>query len=279
MVAAGSINVAVRVRPPTSWEAARLPEVVQDNTIHTDAAFSTPASRGVTTQSSLRNIVQIVDDRVLTFDPEEQNTSRAFVERGFLPPGTKRYKDRRFIFDRLFRHDAAQEDVYEGTAKPLLQNVLDGYNTTIFAYGATGCGKMHTISGTDDDPGIIYLTMQDLFRLIEERQEDHIVQVQVSFLEIYNEEIRDLLVEPGTLTPRGGLQIREDNTVKVVGLTELNCYERSSHPIIFLYFFDYFDNQLSSFTIALTIQLAFPPSFPDPHRLRSTRTIMLSVAF
>ncbi|KAI0759930.1 P-loop containing nucleoside triphosphate hydrolase protein [Irpex lacteus] len=221
MVAAGSINVAVRVRPPTSWEAARLPETVTDDTIRTEGAFSTPLTKPVASQSSLRNIVQIVDDRVLTFDPEERNASRAFVERGFLPPGTKRYKDRRFIFDRVFRHDAAQTDVYEGTAKPLLKNVLDGYNATIFAYGATGCGKTHTISGTDEDPGIIYLTMQDLFQLIEDRQEDHIVEVQVSFLEIYNEEIRDLLVEPGTPAPRGGLQIREDKSVKVVGLTEL----------------------------------------------------------
>ena len=63
--------------------------------------------------------------------------------------------------------------------------------------------------------------MQDLFALIEERREDYNVEVQVSFLEIYNEEIRDLLVEPGTPTMRGGLQIREDKTVKVVGLTEL----------------------------------------------------------
>ena len=65
--------------------------------------------------------------------------------------------------------------------------------------------------------------MADLFSLIEDRREDHIVDVQVSFLEIYNEEIRDLLVEPGNPTSRGGLQIREDSnkSVKVVGLTEL----------------------------------------------------------
>ena len=137
MVAAGSINVAVRVRPPTSWEAARLPETVTDNIIRSEGAFSTPVSKPVSSQTSLRNIVQIIDDRVLTFDPEERNASRAFVERGFLPPGTKRYKDRRFIFDRVFRHDSNQTDVYEGTARPLLTNVLDGYNATIFAYGVS----------------------------------------------------------------------------------------------------------------------------------------------
>lgn len=138
MVAAGSITVAVRLRPPTAWEAGRLPELVTDTSIRCDAALSAPVTKSVTSQSNLRHIVQVIDDRVLTFDPEEHDASRAFVERGFLPPGSKRYKDRRFIFDRVFRHDTCQQDVYEGTAKPLLSNVLDGYNATIFAYGVSG---------------------------------------------------------------------------------------------------------------------------------------------
>ena len=62
--------------------------------------------------------------------------------------------------------------------------------------------------------------MADLFQNIEDRREDYNVDVMVTFLEIYNEEIRDLLAEPGSPTPRGGLQIREDKTVKVVGLVE-----------------------------------------------------------
>lgn len=86
---------------------------------------------------------------------------------------------------------------------------------------ATGCGKTHTISGTAEQPGVIYLTMADLFQLIEDRKEDHSFEVFVTFLEIYNEEIRDLLSEPGQPMPRGGLQIREDKSVKVAGLTEL----------------------------------------------------------
>lgn len=79
--------------------------------------------------------MQIVDDRILTFDPEERDNARAFVERGFLPPGTKRYKDKRFMFDRVFESEARQVDVYEATAKPLLDGLLDGYNATVFAYG------------------------------------------------------------------------------------------------------------------------------------------------
>ena len=86
---------------------------------------------------------------------------------------------------------------------------------------ATGCGKTHTISGTAEQPGVIYLTMADLFQLIEDRKEEFSYDVLVTFLEIYNEEIRDLLAEPGQSMPRGGLQIREDKAVKVAGLTEL----------------------------------------------------------
>ncbi|KAL1758686.1 kinesin-like protein [Schizophyllum commune] len=219
MVAAGSITVAVRVRPPTAWEAQRLPEPSYDTTIRGDGALSTPGR--ATTSSMLRHIVEIIDDRILTFDPQERDPAKAFMERGFMPPGTKRYKDKRFMFDRVFDHEARQQDVYDATARPLLKGLLDGYNATVFAYGATGCGKTHTISGTESDPGIIYLTMADLFQRIEERKEDYNVEVMVTFLEIYNEEIRDLLAEPGSPQPRGGLCIREDKSVKVVGLTEL----------------------------------------------------------
>ncbi|KAH7930022.1 kinesin-domain-containing protein [Leucogyrophana mollusca] len=220
MVAAGSITVAVRVRPPTTWEAARLPEPCYDTTIRGDGTLSTPG-KPVTASAPLRDIVQIVDDRILTFDPDEKDRARAFVERGFMPPGTKRYKDKRFMFDRVFNSDARQEEVYASTAQPLLRGLLDGYNATVFAYGATGCGKTHTISGTEADPGVIYLTMADLFQRIEDRKDEWNTDVIVTFLEIYNEEIRDLLAEPGSPTPRGGLQIREDKSVKVVGLVEL----------------------------------------------------------
>ncbi|KII95806.1 hypothetical protein PLICRDRAFT_693946 [Plicaturopsis crispa FD-325 SS-3] len=220
MVAAGSITVAVRVRPPTQWEAARLPEPCYDTTMRGDGALSTPG-RSVTSTAPLRDIVQIVDDRILTFDPDEKDKARAFVERGFMPPGTKRYKDKRFMFDRVFDHEARQQDVYAATSQPLLKGLLDGYNATVFAYGATGCGKTHTISGTEADPGIIYLTMADLFQRIADRRDEWNVEVMVTFLEIYNEEIRDLLAEPGAPVPRGGLSIREDKSVKVVGLVEL----------------------------------------------------------
>ncbi|KAJ4472217.1 kinesin-like protein [Lentinula aciculospora] len=223
MVAAGSITVAVRVRPPTTWEAARLPDPCYDTSFRGDGALSTGTpNRSAANTAPLRDVVQIIDDRILTFDPDEKDKARAFVERGFMPPGTKRYKDRRFMFDKVFNHESNQQDVYASTAQPLLQGVLDGFNATVFAYGATGCGKTHTISGTDTDPGIIYLAMADLFQRIEDRKDDYIAEVVVTFLEIYNEEIHDLLAEPDASKPRGGLTIREDKVVKVAGLVELS---------------------------------------------------------
>lgn len=83
----------------------------------------------------MRDIVRIVDDRILTFDPDEKDRTRAFMERGFMPPGTRRYKDKRFMFDKVFDGEAKQRDVYDSTAKPLLKGLLDGFNATVFAYG------------------------------------------------------------------------------------------------------------------------------------------------
>jgi kinesin family protein 18/19 len=123
------------VRPPSVWEAARLPEPCYDNTFRGDGALATPGK--VVNTATLRDIVQIVDDRILTFDPDEKDRARAFVERGFMPPGTKRYKDKRFMFDRVFNHEARQRDVYDATAKPLLKGLFEGFNSTVFAYGVS----------------------------------------------------------------------------------------------------------------------------------------------
>ncbi|KDQ20755.1 hypothetical protein BOTBODRAFT_50820 [Botryobasidium botryosum FD-172 SS1] len=218
---AASIAVAVRVRPPTAWEAGRLaPAGHQDNSFMGDGHLT--AAPKVTDAKPLRPIVQVMDDKVLIFDPKDPDASRAFEQRGFVPPGTKRYKDQRYTFDRVFDEDARQIDVFEGTTKPLLDGLMDGFNATVFAYGATGCGKTHTISGTEADPGIIYATMAELFQRIEDRKDEYLCEVSLSFLEIYNEEIRDLLTESGSFGPRGGLTMREDKSNRVIisNLTE-----------------------------------------------------------
>jgi kinesin family member 18/19 len=150
------------------------------------------------------------------FDPPEDNPVQKF-SRSVVPTG-KRVKDQTFGFDRIFDENVTQAEVYEATAKPLLDNVLDGYNATVFAYGATGCGKTHTITGTVQQPGIIFLTMQELFERISETTGDKVTEVSLSYLEIYNETIRDLLVPGNT---KAGLMLREDanQAVSVAGLS------------------------------------------------------------
>jgi kinesin family protein 18/19 len=156
------------------------------------------------------------------FDPPEDNPIQKF-SRAVTGPTGKRVKDQTFGFDRIFDENVTQGEVYEATTRPLLDNVFDGYNATVFAYGATGCGKTHTITGTVQQPGIIFMTMQELFERIGECGEEKVTEISLSYLEIYNETIRDLL--SAAPSPRGGLMLREDanQTVSVAGLS-------SHHP-------------------------------------------------
>lgn len=151
------------------------------------------------------------------FDPPEETSVQRFT-RAHMPQG-KRVKDQTFGFDRVFDENTTQGDVYEATTRGLLDSVLDGYNATVFAYGATGCGKTHTITGTAQQPGIIFMTMQELFERVAELQETKESEVTLSYLEIYNETIRDLL-SPGA-GGKQGLMLREDSNqaCSVAGLS------------------------------------------------------------
>ncbi|XP_038880393.1 kinesin-like protein KIN-14Q isoform X2 [Benincasa hispida] len=98
-----------------------------------------------------------------------------------------------FKFDAVFGPQINQGDVFEDTA-PFAASVLDGYNVCIFAYGQTGTGKTFTMEGTEGARGVNYRILEELFRLTKERQKLHRYKVSVSVLEVYNEQIRDLLV-------------------------------------------------------------------------------------
>ncbi|CAG9462123.1 unnamed protein product [Pedinophyceae sp. YPF-701] len=100
-----------------------------------------------------------------------------------------------FTFDQVYDWTSTQRDVYDISAAPIIDAVLQGYNGTIFAYGQTGSGKTHTMQGVPEDPdlrGVIPTAFNHVFSSIARNQEKtHMVRA--SMLEIYNEEIRDLL--------------------------------------------------------------------------------------
>ncbi|CAG9463621.1 unnamed protein product [Pedinophyceae sp. YPF-701] len=114
---------------------------------------------------------------------------------------------KQFTFDYIYDWTSQQLDIYNEVARPLVNSVLDGYNGTIFAYGQTGTGKTHTMEGKGADAahrGIIPNSFDHVFASIT-GSEDQEFLVRVSMLEIYNEEIRDLL----SRNPKNKLELKE----------------------------------------------------------------------
>lgn len=112
-----------------------------------------------------------------------------------------------FTFDNAFDISSAQSDVYTKTAKPIVESVLNGYNGTIFAYGQTGTGKTWSMEGIRDKPelrGIIPNAFEHIFSHIKFAAGGNQYLIRASYLEIYNEDIRDLLSPNATK-----LEIRE----------------------------------------------------------------------
>eukprot|EP00941_MAST-03F_sp_MAST-3F-sp1_P002613 g2613.t1 len=139
---------------------------------------------------------------------------------------TKKHK-----FDRVFGENASQAEVWK-SAQPLIDASLEGYNSTVFAYGQTGTGKTHTMLGVDiwnmgsstqlakseaidavvaneDLWGLIPRSMKQIFRVLEGRRKTHLCKVHCSYLEIYNEHVYDLLRYEESKQLRSGLEIRE----------------------------------------------------------------------
>nr|XP_048277750.1 kinesin-like protein KIF13B isoform X2 [Myodes glareolus] len=116
---------------------------------------------------------------------------------------------------------AGQDDVFKCLGENILQNAFDGYNACIFAYGQTGSGKSYTMMGTADQPGLIPRLCSGLFeRTQKEESEEQSFKVEVSYMEIYNEKVRDLLDPKGS---RQTLKVREHSVLGpyVDGLSKL----------------------------------------------------------
>ncbi|KAK1175810.1 hypothetical protein AOXY_G515 [Acipenser oxyrinchus oxyrinchus] len=123
-----------------------------------------------------------------------------------------------FNFDRVFNTEETTDKLYQDVAQPLVVSAVNGYNGTIFAYGQTSSGKTFTMMGNQKSLGVIPLAIQDIFKIIDDTPNREFL-LRVSYMEIYNETVTDLLCDSRKKKP---LEIREDmnRTVYVADLSE-----------------------------------------------------------
>lgn len=185
-----NIRVVIRIRPPNSKE----------------------------TGDNYRSIVKCREANSLIFDPEQEDTPFFYhgVKQRRRDLLKKQHKNIQFVYDRVFPEAATNEEVFCYTTRDLIDILMDGCNCSVFAYGATGAGKTYTMLGKPDSPGITVLTIGELFMRKEELSETRDFELFVTYLEVYNEDVRDLLKHSDK-----PLQLREDAQigVRVAGLT------------------------------------------------------------
>jgi centromeric protein E len=119
-----------------------------------------------------------------------------------------------YRYDNVFGTYDNNAKVYDSSAKRLVRRVMEGYHGTVFAYGMTGTGKTFSMQGTATNPGVIPLAITDIFSYIRETPHREFL-LRVSYLEIYNEKIHDLLATPtggvGVGAQQDEIKLREDS--------------------------------------------------------------------
>lgn len=132
-----------------------------------------------------------------------------------------------FTFDYGYPDNTSQEVVYEETASPIVEGVLEGFNGTIFAYGQTGTGKTYSMDGKNhgEHRGIMPRAFDHIFEYIDANSDSHEFLVTITYVEIYNDVLRDLLSE----NHEQALKIREDPTngvqIKGVAVHKVKCVD------------------------------------------------------
>lgn len=150
---ASSIKVAVRVRPLSAREKA----------------------------AGTASIVRVVEGQtVVVLDPTDGAIAYG--------PGANRTREKQYSFDHAFDESTAQDTVFTATTRDLVDHVLRGLNCTVFAYGPTGSGKTHTMTGVAGQLGVMPLTLERLFQRMGSLEEQgQAFRVKISYIEVYNE--------------------------------------------------------------------------------------------
>ena len=193
-----NLKVYIRVRPPLMSE--------KDSSL---------PFRSIATVSDDKSTISLIE--YLGFEFEEALKQKELIDNPshFLPHP--------YTFDHIFDMDSTQDDVYKIAAVPAVESLMSGYNSTIFAYGQTGTGKTYTMEGfsyknSSPKKGLIPRAIENIFKYIENNSNsDTTFIIRVSYLQIYNESIDDLLK-----SEKKHLSIRESQKkgIYVEGLSE-----------------------------------------------------------
>ncbi|XP_077294179.1 uncharacterized protein LOC143916807 [Arctopsyche grandis] len=211
---ATNMKVCIRIRPPNQWEV----------------------------DAGRRVVVKPIDSRMLIFDPKVEE--EPFFYHGVQQPShsylKRANKEMQFMFDTVFGVQATNVDVFNESTKDIIASLMEGYNCSVFVYGATGAGKTFTMLGYPETPGITYLTMRELFNCIEHHRQQRDFEICVSYLEIYNENVHDLLQPSGSLHLRdngkygvqiAGLSSKSINTAQeLLDMLDKGNKNRTQHP-------------------------------------------------
>ncbi|RIB23929.1 hypothetical protein C2G38_1958650 [Gigaspora rosea] len=181
----GNIKVVVRCRPLNSREIAR----------------------------GAKCLIRMEGNQTIITRPTESTdpgNAKAVAKKGEEDVKSFTFDKSYWSFDKNDPNYATQAHLYNDLGEDLLNHAFGGYNTCIFAYGQTGAGKSYSMMGYGEDKGIIPLTCCELFNRIDRNNDTTVTyQVQVSYIEIYNERVRDLLNPKN----KGNLKVREHPTL------------------------------------------------------------------
>eukprot|EP00949_MAST-11_sp_MAST-11-sp1_P000750 g750.t1 len=128
-------------------------------------------------------------------------------------------RESKLTYSRIFPEDTSQQQVFTSAVSPLIGNLMDGSHGLLFAYGITNAGKTYTIQGNSDNPGILPRAMESIFERLKTTPGGEEASVFVSYLEIYNNKIHDLLAPPpekkNAWKGRPALQLKDERGGRV----------------------------------------------------------------
>ncbi|KAL4438108.1 hypothetical protein ABPG74_016887 [Tetrahymena malaccensis] len=197
-----SIQISVRMRPllqdfedEVSWIVDKQNKSIQSQTQKNLAQSQNNANSNLLAESASLTPIngQQGKGKLMTMSTMSQD-QLAIMRRRYADA----YYNYSFNFDQVYSPQESTESIYNSSCKNIVYSVLDGYNSTIFMYGQTTSGKTFTMLGDMDNPGVLPYSLHDIFDEMEKRKKEQEVeyQVLVSYIEIYNEQINDL-INPG----------------------------------------------------------------------------------